>query len=145
MNNQSASEILRQYEQRTTDQRLALLELLMDKSKAFAFSEIERQLTISIDRATIYRTLQTFEAVGLVIRMVDHQGNSLFMFNHKDHSKLSPHPHLYCKNCREVVCLPSLPKEYVEGLKQYVIGEMYFLMEGICQECLAVSDESSVS
>ena len=88
-----------------------------------------------MDRVTIYRTLQTFEAVGLISKMVDHKGNCLYMFNHKDHSNLSMHPHLRCKECGKVICLPCLPHEYLEELKKYKIDKMYFLMEGICPEC----------
>ena len=135
MDKQSAADILKLHAQRTTEKRLALLELLMDGPKAFAFSEIEKQLSISMDRVTIYRTLQTFEAVGLVTRMVDHKGICLYMFNHKDHGNLSMHPHLRCKECGKVICLPPLPHEYLEELKKYKIDKMYFLMEGICPEC----------
>lgn len=132
---QSAADILKQYAQRATDKRVALLELLMDSTKAFALSEIEKQLSISIDRVTIYRTLHTFETIGLIIKVVDHKGTCLYMFNHKDHSDISAHPHLRCRECERVFCLPCLPNEYLEGLKKYEIDEMYFLMEGTCPEC----------
>ena len=132
MGKQSATEILKQYEQRTTNGRVALLQLLMDSPKAFALSEIEKLLSISIDRVTIYRTINTFEAVGLVTKMVDCKGVCLYMFNHKDHSDLSTHPHFRCKVCGRIVCLPGLPHSYLQKLEQYKIDEMYFLMEGVC-------------
>ena len=135
MEAQSAAEVLKIYSQRTTEKRLAILELLMAETKAFALSEIEHQLAINIDRVTIYRTLNTFEAVGLVVKMVDHQGTSLYMFNHKKHGTLSTHPHLRCKECGKITCLPSLPETYLDGLKKYRIDEMYFLMEGVCEDC----------
>ncbi len=137
MGKQSAAAILKQYSQRTTNGRVALLELLMDSPKAFALSEIEKLLSISIDRVTIYRTINTFEAVGLVTKMVDYRGICLYMFNHKDHSAISTHPHLRCRECERVVCLPCLPNEYLNTLEKYEIEEMYFLMEGVCPECQA--------
>ena len=135
MDKQSAADILKQYAQRTTNGRVALLELLMDSPKAFALSEIEKRLSISIDRVTIYRTLHTFEAIGLVIKVVDHNGICLYMANPESHSNLNMHPHLRCKECGKVVCLPCLPKEYLDRLEKYEIDEMYFLMEGTCPEC----------
>ncbi|MDN5213225.1 transcriptional repressor [Fulvivirgaceae bacterium BMA12] len=135
MDKQSAVDLLKQNAQRTTNRRVALLELLMSSPKAFALSEIEKQLSISIDRVTIYRTLYSYVAKGLVIKMVDHKGTCLYMFNHKDHCDISPHPHLRCKECKKVICLPSLPHEYLERLEKYEIDEMYFLMEGTCSEC----------
>lgn len=139
MGKQSATDILNQYAQRTTDNRVALLELLMDCPKAFAFSEIEKQLSISMDRVTIYRTLHTFEAAGLIMKVVDQKGVCLYMFNHKGHRESSMHPHLRCKECGKVVCLPSLPHEYLEELKRFEIDEMYLLMEGICEECATLT------
>lgn len=135
MGKQSAADILKQHAQRTTNKRVALLELLMSSPKAFALSEIEKQLTISIDRVTIYRTLHTFEAIGLIIKVVDHKGVCLYMFNLESHSNLNIHPHLRCKECGKIVCLPGLPQEYLDRLEKYEIDEMYFLMEGVCLEC----------
>lgn len=135
MKEQNAAEILKLHSQRTTEKRLAILELLMSESKAFALSDIESHLSINIDRVTIYRTLNTFEAVDLVTKMVDHQGTGVYMFNHKHHNTLSMHPHLRCKECGKITCLPSLPAEYLETLKKYQIDEMYFLMEGVCEDC----------
>lgn len=136
MDKQSAADILKQYAQRNTNKRVALLELLLGSPKAFAFSEIEKQLSISIDRATIYRTLHTFETIGLIIKVVDHKGTCLYMFNHEDHSDNNTHPHLRCRKCERVICLPCLPNDYLEALKKYEIDEIYFLMEGTCPECL---------
>ncbi len=144
MDKQSAEGILKLYAKRTTDKRLALLKLLMSVRKAFDFSELEEQLSVLMDRVTIYRTLHTFVKVGLVIKLVDHRGNAFFMFNHTDHSKLSMHPHLRCRGCEKVICLPSLPEEYLEKLKKFEIGEMYFLMEGLCQECKDTNDKDCI-
>ena len=132
---QTASDILKSYDQRTTDNRIALLELLMDSRKAFTLADIEDELTVPMDRVTIYRTLNTFESIGLFKKMVDHRGVCIYMYNHEDHKGLNTHPHLRCKNCGKVVCLPSLPEAYLNQLRQFNIDEMYFLMEGTCKEC----------
>ena len=136
MTKKSATDILKQHEQRITNGRVALLELLMESPKAFPFSELEQQLSVPIDRVTIYRTLQTFEAIGLITRMVDHKGTCVYMINLEEHKNLSVHPHLYCTACDEIVCLPGLPEEYLAKLEKYEIEEIYFLMQGKCRECL---------
>ena len=84
---------------------------------------------------TIYRTLHTFESIGLILKVVDHKGIGRYMFGHTDHHNVSTHPHLRCNECGKVVCLPCLPEEYLAELEKYDIGEMYFLMEGTCLEC----------
>ncbi len=135
MNRKSAIAILKSQNKRVTSKRLAILELFMDNSKPFALSEIEKQLSGAMDRATMYRTLHTFEAMDLVVKLIDHQGTCLYMLNHEKHKKQSIHPHLHCRECDKIVCLPCLPDEYMEGLKKYDIEEMYFLMQGKCLEC----------
>ena len=136
MSKRQAIEILKQRAQRITEQRVALLELLMDCSKAFAFTEIEEQLSLAVNRVTIYRTLQTFEDVGLVIKMVNRRGISRYMFNHEAHNNTVTHPHLRCKSCDMVICLPCLPNEYLEQLQKYEIDDLYFLIDGVCPKCL---------
>ncbi|MEM6843466.1 MAG: transcriptional repressor [Bacteroidota bacterium] len=135
MSKKRAIGILKQYGQRITDGRVALLKLLMKKPQAFALTEIEKQLSISIDRVTIYRTLHTFESVGLLQKVIDSKGVGRYMFNQTNHHNIDTHPHLRCNECGKVVCLPCLPKEYLASLEKYEIGEMYFLMEGTCLDC----------
>jgi Fur family transcriptional regulator, ferric uptake regulator len=131
-----AVKILKQQSQRITKSRVALLEFLKDSPCAFTFSEIENQLPISIDRTTIYRILQKYVSTDLVLKMVDSNGICMYMFNPHDHNTHRPHPHLRCKKCGKVCCLPSLPYEYLESLQEYKIDDIYYLMEGICPECL---------
>jgi Fur family ferric uptake transcriptional regulator len=136
MNSQSATEILSQFSHRTTAKRVALLELLMESPKAFTLLAIEKKISIPIDRVTIYRTLHLFELIGVVLKAVDHKGTCQYMYKSDNQNDLSMNPHLHCKKCGKVVCLPCLPKEYLDKLEKYEIEEMYFLMEGICPECL---------
>ena len=136
MKRQIAIDMLKQYSQRITFRRVALLEFLMEPVKAYSLTEIEKQLSINIDRATIYRILQIFETVGLVLKMIDHNGTSIYMFNNQNHKDLNNHPHLRCKKCDKIVCLPCLPYEYMDKLDDFEINQIYFLMEGTCKECL---------
>lgn len=137
MSKNQAIEILKQYAQRLTDSRVVLLNLLMESPRAFALSEIESQLNVAMDRVTIYRTIQTFEEIGLVVRMVNRKGVCMYMFNHEAHNEEEKHPHLRCRSCGKVVCLPALPKEYLNRLEKYEIEEMYLLLEGLCSDCIS--------
>jgi len=136
MRRQKVVDILKQHARRITNHRVVLMEFLMDCPKALMFSEIEEQLSVPIDRVTVYRTLQTFEDVGLVVKMVDRNGVCRYMFNHENHNDIGTHPHLRCKSCDKVICLPRLPQEYLERLEKYEIDDLYFLMEGLCPDCL---------
>jgi Fur family ferric uptake transcriptional regulator len=135
MNDQCATDILKKYSQRTTYKRVALLELLMKSPKSYSLSDIEKKISIDIDRVTIYRTLNMFESIGLVTKVVDHKGTCQYMYNCDKHDDKSTHPHLQCKCCGNIVCLPCLPNEYLEKLENYEIEQMYFLLEGTCPDC----------
>jgi len=138
MKKESAAELLKRHNKRTTPGRVALMELLLGSSKAFTMAQIETRLSGSMDRVTIYRTLQTFQAIGLVFKMIDHKGTCRYMLNLEKHKNLNTHPHLQCTTCGEIICLPSLPDEYLEKLEKYEIDEIYFLMQGKCHECSTI-------
>ncbi|MBT31340.1 MAG: hypothetical protein CMO01_16925 [Thalassobius sp.] len=137
MSKQIAINILKQHSQRATFRRIAVLEFLMEQAKAYSLTEMERLLSINIDRATIYRILQIFETEGLVIKMIDLNGTCIYMFNNQNHNDSKKHPHLRCKKCDKIVCLPCLPNEYMDKLDDFEINQIYFLMEGTCKECLS--------
>ncbi|MEM9674335.1 MAG: Fur family transcriptional regulator [Cyclobacteriaceae bacterium] len=145
MSKRQAIKILKQHAQRITNGRVALLELLMESPKAFALTDFEKQLPISVDRVTIYRTLHTFESIGLVLKVIDHKGTGLYIFNSTEHHDVSTHPHLRCNECGKLVCLPCLPEEYLAKLEKYEIGDMYFLMEGTCLECSTTEEKRTNS
>lgn len=138
-----AVEILQSHAQRLTEGRIALLALLMKSPRAYSLSTIEEQLPVSMNRVTIYRIIQIYEEIGLVVRMVDRKGISVFMFNHEAHRNACKHPHLRCRGCGKVICLPGLPDAYLDTLQQYEIEEVYVIMEGLCPQCLSknISDE----
>ncbi len=109
MNVQNAKEILKENVQCITESRLVILTFLMQSPKAYALSDIERDLDKSMDRVTVYRTLNFFTDIGLALKIVDHKGTCPYLFNHESHDHIKIHPHLRCKECNTVVCLPSLP------------------------------------
>ncbi len=135
MSTQKAIALLKSKNKRITEPRIALLNFLMNHPKAYTLSDVVNALCVPMDRATVYRALQAFEDIGLVVKMMNYKGVSLYMFNHEVHHHGSAHPHLRCRECETIVCLPDLPKEYLEKLNKFKIEDVYFLMEGLCPEC----------
>ena len=86
MSKQQATRLLRQKAQRITRKRVALLAFLMKGPRAYALSDLENELDLPIDRVTIYRTLHAYEEIRLVLRMVNHHGVGMYMFNHEAHN-----------------------------------------------------------
>lgn len=140
MSKQQATQLLKQKAQRITEKRVALLAFIMKRPRAYALSDLEKELNLPIDRVTIYRTLHTYEEIGLVLRMVNHHGVGMYMFNHEAHRDTYAHFHLSCRACHQVVCLPSLPHDYLHTLEACRIENMNFLMEGVCSACLTAGE-----
>lgn len=140
MSKQQAVQLLRQKAQRVTEKRVALLAFLMKSPRAYALSDLEKELAVTVDRVTVYRTLHTYEGVGLVLRMINHRGVGMYMFNHEAHNDTQDHFHLSCRSCHQVVCLPRLPYDYLKQLDAYEIESMHFLMDGVCSACLTAGE-----
>ena len=120
-----------------THQRLEILREL-DKATDHPSAETihlsvqARIPTISLD--TTYRTLSTFEHYGLVSKVLVHEDRARFC------GDPSPHHHLYCRSCKEIVDFPwddldgvDLPGE-VE--KWGHISTRTLILEGTCNTCL---------
>ena len=120
-----------------THQRLEILREL-DKATDHPSAETihmrvqARIPTISLD--TTYRTLSTFEHYGLVSKVLVHEDRARFC------GDPSPHHHLYCKVCKEIVDFPwddldgvNLPGETE---KWGHINTKKLILEGICSKCL---------
>ena len=120
-----------------THQRLEILREL-DKATDHPSAETihmrvqARIPTISLD--TTYRTLSTFERYGLVSKVQVHDDRARFC------GDASPHHHLYCKACKEIVDFPwddldrvDLPAEIA---KWGHISAKTLTVEGTCNRCL---------
>lgn len=135
---EKAIEIIKKNGQRITEQRVALLTLLMASPKACSQAEIEEKLSYLMDRATMYRSLNTFIDLGVISKLRDHKGHPMYIFNKENHSENNLHPHLKCKECDSIECLPAFPSDYVNSLEQYNIKDLQIVMEGVCSNCKEV-------
>ena len=131
----SVEEILRKYKCRATSIRKKILSFISTEDKAFAISEIEEFFSEAADRVTIYRTLNTFVELGLVIKMLNAKGVAYFFYNGDRHAHKETHPHLYCKSCEKVICLPKYSEHYLQALDSYNAAHIYVLLEGQCETC----------
>ncbi len=90
--------ILKQYNLKMTHARAALLSLFLRIQKPCSIPFIAHALKKeSIDLSTLYRTIETFEAVG-IIRAVRGNGKTVMYEYVSTHT----HHHLVCTKCDEV-------------------------------------------
>lgn len=113
-----------------------MLELLVDKSEAMGISELNSMLGENYDRATIYRTVQSFLDHGIIHKVLDTSEGQKYALcsdcNHETHS--DEHVHFLCLKCGKSICLEEeIPP--VKIPKGYLLQTKNMLLEGICPQC----------
>ncbi|MEM1121384.1 MAG: transcriptional repressor [Bacteroidota bacterium] len=100
--------------------------------------EVASQGAEKIDRITLYRTLKTFEEVGIIHQAVDISGKSKYalcsadcsMHSHDDH-----HAHFFCKKCEKTVCLDEVKIPKVNLPQNFQLEDSQLVLSGICNKC----------
>jgi len=68
---QNAQNILAKAGLRKTNARVEIIAFMDEQEGALALADLERSLLHLADRATLYRTLKSFEEAGVVHKVVD--------------------------------------------------------------------------
>jgi Fur family ferric uptake transcriptional regulator len=108
---------------KATPGRLALLEHLYKSDAPLCYEQVK--VAVTIDKATFYRTMATFEANGIV---------DAFEFpDNRRHYEYHRHPHAHfiCSACGGVECL----KQSSISLPNYKIETI--VIKGTCPACNA--------
>jgi len=135
-----AVHILEGHGLRNTPVRRALLQILSDRSHAISHAELEQHMDGSVDRVTLYRTLNTFEEKGILHKVLDREGTARFALCHdtcSSHHHVDEHLHFHCLQCARVFCLHVAQFPDVSLPPQFQVRQIQLSAEGICPECAA--------
>lgn len=116
-----------------TKQRLALLGALKKLNKPVTIEELGKQIEISMDTSTIYRSLKILVDHGLVYQTDFREGVSYFEFHGDDH-----HHHLICTSCKDRQKIDlCLSKKFpaIEKQEEFTITNHIFEIFGLCKNC----------
>jgi Fe2+ or Zn2+ uptake regulation protein len=127
---------LRDRGERMTIARRALLEVLADARSHLTadeiLAEVQRQHP-EVHRATVYRTLETLDRLGIVEHT--HLGHGAAAYHLAD----DVHQHLVCEVCGAVVEVPAtLFKDVEQRLQRdygFVMRPFHFAIVGRCENC----------
>ncbi|WP_026464908.1 Fur family transcriptional regulator [Adhaeribacter aquaticus] len=104
---------------RNTKAKQMILESLKTSKSAISQDNLQAQLGDLVDRATIYRVLNSFYEDGVVHKIVGDDGKQYFAYcrNCSEKSHHHNHFHFRCLNCGKIECLPNemevnLPEKY---------------------------------
>lgn len=131
-------QILRESRLRTTESRNAILGLFLKNSHALSYSDIEKEVSSSFDRVTVYRTLKTFLDKGIIHKVLDDEGGLKYGLcnihcNNSGHHH--DHVHFKCSQCGQTSCLDEVEIPGITLPKGYHVEEVNLLIQGICQDC----------
>ena len=131
-------QILKNYKLRNTPIRQAILNLFLENKVAFSHGEVEQKFLDAFDRATVYRTLKSFEEKGLIHRVIDDGAvvkYALCDANCAEHDHQDNHVHFKCEICQQTFCLHNIPIEKLAMPDGFQANDYELLVTGICKNC----------
>lgn len=138
---------LRDQGYRLTPQRRLILEVLQQNNHHLSVDEIAQHIaarypSISIDTATIYRTLKWLRDAGLVSETSLGQGHMVYVLL----SRHNHHHHLVCEQCHAVIeADPAIFDGVRVTLQQrygFTARMEHLSIFGLCAECMEGEDEA---
>ena len=129
---------LKDHNLRTTSSRSEILRLFEKSSHALSYSDIEKEVSSSYDRVTVYRTLRTFLDRGVIHKVLD-DGGALKYALCNEHCRVEDHHHDHvhfkCTLCGETQCLDGVEIPSTKLPKGYQVKEINLLIQGTCPKC----------
>ena len=131
-----ARETLKSCELYCTEARIAILKVLMQTPRPLRQNQIAQRLTSkTLNKVTIYRTLESLVNVGLVHRAFMQKRAWHFELAHHC-SATQCHPHFTCLSCGQTYCLTGISMPMTKSpYKGFAIHRQQVRLEGLCPAC----------
>ncbi|PLX04512.1 MAG: transcriptional repressor [Marinilabiliales bacterium] len=136
--NEQIDEKLNSREIKPTAMRELVLKLMMEKLSAISLPELEEQLSYA-DKATLYRTLKTFEKNKLIHSINDGNGPLKYALC-MDDCECEPeelHIHFSCTVCNKTYCLNEIPVPKISLPKGFNLTSVETVVKGVCANCIS--------
>lgn len=140
MNNEALRHELHGQGIKNTPKKATLLGVLKESAMPITATDLHLicKKTISLDVATVYRTLQQFKEKGMVREFLGNDGIIQYEYIGE---QAKAHPHFQCEKCHGVVCLGELSFEdalYFSNMaKNHQIRSINVTLSGVCESCLS--------
>lgn len=121
-----------------TSHRKRILDMLIHAHTPLSASDILKQLgqRKPMNRVTVYRILASFKAEGIIREIPSDHG-----VHHYEMACLhNPvHPHMYCRLCRTLTCLPPITPYRASELfiapPDFKVDHVHVNITGLCRTC----------
>ena len=127
---------LRKRNIKPTAMRELVLKVLTDQKTAISLPELEQKFE-KADKATLYRTLKTFEKQKLIHSIDDGTGPVRYALCLEECSCSvnDLHVHFHCTKCNKTYCLHEIPVPSVNLPKNFSLESVDMVVQGICANC----------
>jgi len=136
MDNQFFKHLLNNRGLKATNPRLNLLSEMQKFGSAMPYSTIQQAMK-SIDRVTLYRTLESLTGQG-IIHKAFHENNETYyaICGKQCHINQHQHDHFHfkCTSCEAVTCVQP-NKAFQVSIPDYEIHKVSIQLEGVCKVC----------
>jgi Fur family ferric uptake transcriptional regulator len=119
-----------------TAMRGLVLEVLTAEETAISLPELEQKFE-KADRATLYRTLKTFEERKLIHSIDDGSGPVKYALclEKCDCGIEDLHVHFHCTKCNKTYCLHEIPVPEISLPKDFSLERVNMVVQGVCANC----------
>lgn len=119
--------------------RTDLLNLFYTSSKSLSVEDIMKFFSKSINKATVYRSLDSFENKGLIHRVPDSNNCKRYSLCKDNECSATSHNHNHghfiCYSCNQTFCLEDIESPEIPSIKGFNIKELKLTFEGYCISC----------
>ncbi len=133
-------QVLREHGLTPSAQRLAILAWMVEHPEhptvECIYNALRRQL-LKLSLATVYNTVRTFVAAGLVSKVYIEEGELRYDAN------IHPHAHFKCKTCGAVMDLGEVPEGLATAVAlpaNYKRDDIAVTIWGLCPNCQTAPD-----
>jgi len=122
---------------RVTVRKVAILRAIFEGCRPVNADELHKRVSeyMSVDLATVYRTLKAFKKSGLVREINDPTGVQYFEVASDNQS----HAHFKCTECLKLFCLDCAASDALAAVPDvgvdFDVQEIWVTLSGICKEC----------
>ena len=129
------SEWLKKTEISRTPLRVELLNIFSQATRPLSQKEIESQVAIAYDRATLYRNLRLFIEKNIIHRISVSENLVAYKLQEPEVREEKEHLHFHCKQCHLVFCMPQFKIAEYNLPQGFTKTDSHFVIDGFCNTC----------
>ena len=119
--------------------RIDLLDLFFTVGGSLLIEDILKYFNNSINKVTVYRSLESFENQGLIHKVPDSNNLKRYSLCKEDECSTSSHNHSHghfiCYSCNQTYCVEDVKLPDFTSLKGFFVKELKLTLEGYCKGC----------